>query len=211
MLSPGITNTTFCLSSLFISIWCTNIIYFYNNSTFYNEKDHPSTKLLLNPYLCYSTRLIWKSESFESFKVLHVYENYKMSLTWCRKSNKITLPPKAQNHPGTCLSSRWELCSPSAPLLRCQLSFWACKSPCKLIFVGSVAFSQSFHTYAVLAVAVKLLPISTGLLCEKEQKLHDSCSAYRHNLWITAQKLTIPNVISKIQTCRCYAHSTWSH
>lgn len=60
-----------------------------------------------------------------------------------------------------------------------------------------------FHTYAVLAVAVKLLPISTGLLCAKEQMLHDSCSAYRHNLWITAQELTIPNVISKIQKCRC--------
>ena len=126
-----------------------------------------------------------------------------MPLAWCRKSNKTTLHPEAENNPATCQSSRWELCSPSAPLLQCQLAFRACNNPCKPIFAGLVSFSQSFHTYAVLAVAVKLMPIYTGLLCAKKQMLHDSCSAYRHKLWITARELTIPNVISKIQTCRC--------
>lgn len=45
ILSPGTTNTTFCLSFLLISIWCTSIISFYNNGTFYNEKDSPTTQL----------------------------------------------------------------------------------------------------------------------------------------------------------------------
>lgn len=72
-----------------------------------------------------------------------------------------------------------------APLL--HPSYGASLSFNNPIFVGSVSFSQSFHTYAVLAVAVKLLPIYTGLLCAKKQMLHDSCSAYRHKLWITAR------------------------
>lgn len=112
----------------------------------------------------------------------------------CPQRHKTTQVP-ACHHAGSC-----------APLLHPSYSasflFELVRAPANSFLWAQLLF-QSFHTYAVLAVAVKLLPISTGLLCEKEQKLHDSCSAYRHNSWITAQKLTIPNVISEIQTCRC--------
>lgn len=73
-------------------------------------------KLLLNLPICYRTRFIWKSESFGWFKVLHIYENwqnYKMPFKQCRKHNKTTLHPEAQNYPATCHQHLGDFCNHS--------------------------------------------------------------------------------------------------
>lgn len=188
ILSPRITNSTFCLSFLLISIWCSSIISFYNNGTFYNEKDPPTT-----PLSCYwifisaiaqdSFEKVSHSNDLKSYTFMKIIKCLsdgvgRVIKPHCTQRHKITQLP-ASHHAGSC-----------APLLHPSYSvsfFWACNKPCKHIFVGSVSFSQSFHTHAVLAVAVKSLPIYTGLLCAKRQMLHDSHSASRHKLWITAR------------------------
>lgn len=75
-------------------------------------------RLLLNLYLCCSTRLIWRSESFTWLKVLHIHESYRMPLTLCGKSNKSPLHLEAHNNPGTCQSPRalHPSCGASLPL-----------------------------------------------------------------------------------------------
>lgn len=128
-------------------------------------------------YLCYSTRLVWKSESFKWFKVLHISEKFKM---WCRKRNKTPLHPEAENNPAA-----WH----SAPLLHnsysVSLPSGFATTPVNPL-LWAVSFPQPFPTSAALAVVLKLLPIYTGLLCTEQQMLHDSCSACRHKLSIIA-------------------------
>lgn len=115
-------------------------------------------KLLLNLPICYRTRFNWKSESFRWFKVLHIYENwqnYKMPFKQCRKHNKTTLHPEAQNYPATCHQHLGDS-SATAPTFSALL--WAWSNPCPWDHVpgGLVSFSHSFHTCAVPVVAANL-------------------------------------------------------